>query len=98
MGDAAVYILQSPKNIHGAIRVGDFTVSKRRIRGIENAVGLVSRDHGYLIIQPFRAAEISLRQIRKDLVSNRVLVQHDHDPAHLAWIVVLRVLAGGTIE
>ena len=45
------FVLKSPKNVHRAVRVGDFPFAESRIRGINDASGLVSGDHGDLVIQ-----------------------------------------------
>ena len=58
---------------------------------------LASGDYGNLIIQSLGPAEISLREVRKNLVLNILLVQRDDNPVHAAEIGASRIRRGGCI-
>src|SRR5215472_5167513 len=55
------------EDIHRAIRVGNLRISESLVRGIQNGSIPASADYRHLIVESFRSAEISLREIRQQI-------------------------------
>src|ERR1700738_539616 len=75
-------VLQASKNIHCAICVGNFRLTKSLIGRINWTSLFVPGNHGHLIVEAFRSAKISLSKVWKNMVLNIFGVQGDYNPIH----------------